>query len=86
MRDGRFQYDMRDGSCSMTPQAEYWYSLPNAEKADLLKAIGYTLGNGDDMAIDVSNIGRDEIEKGLIEPADIITELMDGIADRLRSL
>lgn len=86
MIDGRFRYDPRDGSFAMTKQAEYWYSLSNAEKADLLKAIGYTLGNGDDMAIDVSNIGRDEIEKGLIEPAGIITELMDGIAGRLRSI
>ena len=86
MMDGRFRGNPKDGSIAMTTQAEYWYSLPNAEKADLLKAIGYTLGNGDDKAIDVSDIARDAIEKGLIEPAGIMDEVLSNIADRLRAL
>lgn len=64
----------------MRSQSEYWYSLSDADRADLIEAISYTLTTGDDNAIHVSNIARDVLG----DQADFVGGALDEIADRLR--
>lgn len=68
----------------MSDFQKIWDHADWKQKADIIDSVAFTLCNGDDLDIHVSNVGREVMESAGLDPSAVDAALTE-IAKRLRA-